>query len=59
MVNLYSAHRNPADWPHPDVFDPDRFIGSDGQLVNKEKMIAFSFGKPASMTLNRVGRITS
>jgi cytochrome P450 len=45
MVNLYSAHRDPADWPHPDVFDPDRFIDSDGQLVNKQKMIAFSLGK--------------
>lgn len=32
-------------WQDPENFRPERFNNSDGELVNTEKMITFSFGK--------------
>ncbi|OXA48953.1 Cytochrome P450 2D11 [Folsomia candida] len=34
-------------WQDPENFRPERFNNSDGELVNTEKMITFSFGKRA------------
>lgn len=30
VVNLWSLHHNPKEWPSPDKFEPGRFLNSDG-----------------------------
>jgi hypothetical protein len=44
LSNLYGAHMDPNLWNEPDSFKPDRFLDKDGQVVHKEKVIAFSLG---------------
>jgi hypothetical protein len=44
LSNLYGAHMDPNVWNEPDSFKPDRFLDKDGQVMHKEKVIAFSLG---------------
>jgi cytochrome P450 len=45
IVNLYSAHMDPKVWPNPFEYIPERFIGEDGNVVGKDRMVMFSMGK--------------
>ena len=44
IVNLYSAHMDPDGWQHPQQFRPERFLDEAGNVVDKERVIAFSLG---------------
>ncbi|KAI6191051.1 (pine wood nematode) hypothetical protein [Aphelenchoides bicaudatus] len=37
--------KDPANFPSPNNFYPERFIDSNGQLFNTEKVVSFSIGK--------------
>ncbi|XP_042145674.1 cytochrome P450 2H1-like [Ixodes scapularis] len=46
MPNLWAVHNSPELWKNPEVFDPSRFLKSDGSLVTKpEYLIPFTIGK--------------
>ncbi|XP_035684223.1 cytochrome P450 2U1-like [Branchiostoma floridae] len=46
ILNLHSVHMDPAFWPDPDRFDPDRFLDAEGNFINKpESFIPFSAGR--------------
>lgn len=39
---------NVEDYPHPDIFDPDRFLTADGQInpdVRDPETFVFGFGR--------------
>ncbi|KAJ1813949.1 hypothetical protein LPJ56_005000 [Coemansia sp. RSA 2599] len=42
-IAIAACHRNPQVWPNPDVFDPERFMGEEGQ-ANAKEVLAFSTG---------------
>jgi len=44
IVNLWSAHMDPNVWEEPEIFRPDRFLNDIGEVINRDKMIAFSLG---------------
>jgi len=44
MVNLYSAHMDPDDWQQPQQFRPERFLDQSGNVVDRDRVIAFSLG---------------
>lgn len=47
FINQWSVNHNPALWPHPETFDPGRFLGPGGAL-NKDltsRVLIFSLGK--------------
>lgn len=35
---------DPDEWENPTEFRPERFIGENGKLVNKDLVISFSLG---------------
>ena len=45
MVNLYSAHMDPDDWQQPQQFRPERFLDESGNVIGRDRVIAFSLGK--------------
>lgn len=42
FMNIGAANRNPAVWPNPHLFDPDRFIDNDDA---RHSILTFSSGK--------------
>ncbi|TVU17655.1 hypothetical protein EJB05_33703, partial [Eragrostis curvula] len=54
LVNLWAVHRDPAAWPEPDRFIPERFLGrnEDGFLGTTEfDLIPFSAGRRVCLGL--------
>jgi cytochrome P450 len=45
MPSLYHVLRDPSHFKDPDVFNPERFINSEGEFINNERVIAFGVGK--------------
>ena len=45
FANLYAAHMDPNVWDKPHEFRPERFLDDEGNVINKDLMIAFSLGK--------------
>ncbi|XP_033099556.1 cytochrome P450 2U1-like, partial [Anneissia japonica] len=44
--NIWGLHHDERYWEHPDRFNPDRFLDSDGQLdINKDSYFPFGLGK--------------
>ncbi|XP_077990650.1 cytochrome P450 2U1-like [Glandiceps talaboti] len=44
IPNLWAVLNDPTLWPDPEVFQPERFIGDDGNVMEKEEFIPFSMG---------------
>ena len=44
LVNLRSVHMDKNRWGDPENFRPERFIDSDGQIVQNEWFIPFGQG---------------
>ena len=51
LVNLWSAHMNPDVWEKPEEFRPERFLNDAGEIINRDRMIAFSLGMFVSFRL--------
>lgn len=45
IPNMWAAHRDPKYFPDPMVFNPQRFLDSEGKLKVPEQFILFSIGK--------------
>ena len=45
MGNVSAVHFNPEVFPEPHLFRPERFINSEGQLVNADLIIPFGIGR--------------
>ncbi|XP_078594429.1 cytochrome P450 2D6-like [Branchiostoma floridae x Branchiostoma japonicum] len=46
LMNLHSLHMDPAYWPDPDRFDPERFLDVEGNVINKpESFMPFGGGR--------------
>ncbi|KAJ7540809.1 hypothetical protein O6H91_10G036100 [Diphasiastrum complanatum] len=46
LVNIWAIAQDPASWSNPTQFNPDRFLGSDIQLVGQQfQLIPFSAGR--------------
>ncbi|XP_064600805.1 cytochrome P450 2J6-like [Liolophura sinensis] len=45
MTPLISLHKDPQVWKDPEVFDPSRFLDSDGNIVKSDNLLPFSAGK--------------
>ncbi|KAK0222504.1 cytochrome P450 [Armillaria nabsnona] len=43
--NVWSVNRDPAYFPEPEVFDPQRWIGEDGTLRDDVRTFPFGFGR--------------
>ena len=44
VANLWAIHHDPDSWPNPDEFNPERFLDTDGNVLEKEELIPFSIG---------------
>jgi len=44
LINLYAVHMDPKVWKDPEIFRPERFLDSDGQVIGRESVIPFSLG---------------
>ena len=46
VISQYALHRDPARWPEPDKFRPDRFLETSGKMAPKpESWLPFSAGR--------------
>jgi methyl farnesoate epoxidase/farnesoate epoxidase len=58
LPNLSSVLLDPEYWGDPEVFRPERFLDSEGNLVKEERFIPFGLGKPrrilSSHMLNKI-----
>ncbi|XP_066270886.1 cytochrome P450 2J4-like [Branchiostoma lanceolatum] len=46
LPNLYSLHMDPAYWPDPDLFEPERFLDAEGNVINNpDSFMPFSAGR--------------
>ena len=45
LLNLHAAHHDATLFPEPYIFKPERFISSEGKLINQESVLAFGLGK--------------
>ncbi|CAG7830843.1 unnamed protein product, partial [Allacma fusca] len=43
--NQYAANFDEATWGDPNVFRPERFLDSEGNLTREKEVMAFSYGK--------------
>jgi cytochrome P450 len=43
--NLYAAHMDPKVWKYPNVFNPDRFLDKDNNIIGRDNVILFSLGR--------------
>ena len=44
ILNFHSVHRDPAIWPDPEKFCPERFLNDRGEYKKRDELIAFSLG---------------
>ena len=45
IINLYALHYDPAHWPEPEKFRPERFLEASGKLAPKpQSWLPFSAG---------------
>ncbi|XP_077997852.1 cytochrome P450 2J4-like [Glandiceps talaboti] len=44
LPNIWSALRDPELWKHPELFEPARFLDSDGNFTRPDKYIPFGLG---------------
>jgi len=45
IVNLQRVHMDPATFPDPDQYRPERFLDESGQVFGRDRVIPFSLGK--------------
>ena len=45
MPNLRFIHHNEEWWEDPEIFNPNRFLGPEGERMANEYLIPFSLGK--------------
>lgn len=46
ITSLKASHYDPAAWQNPNEFQPERFLGRNGQLcLSKDKSLPFGAGK--------------
>ena len=46
VANILEVHHDPAAWPDPDLFNPDRFLDREGRFCPpKENFLPFSIGE--------------
>ena len=41
---LYHMMRDPEYWTDPDTFNPERFLGEDGQILKEERFVPYGIG---------------
>ena len=46
FINQYAANHDPTQWSDPDDFKPERFLDSEGKLIEKahDRYLIFSYG---------------
>ncbi|XP_033110727.1 cytochrome P450 2U1-like [Anneissia japonica] len=49
IANIFAVLRDPDLWEDPNVFDPNRFLDANNQVVRREELIPFSIGRRACL----------
>jgi len=44
VINMHSVHKDEKVWGDPDVFRPERFLDSEGNVTNLTHLIPFGMG---------------
>ncbi|XP_014676033.1 PREDICTED: cytochrome P450 2U1-like [Priapulus caudatus] len=45
VANIWSVHHDEKEWPNPEVFNPDRWLDADGQLIQHKAFMPYSVGR--------------
>ncbi|KAF5307367.1 hypothetical protein FQR65_LT07084 [Abscondita terminalis] len=45
LISLWNANYDPKVWNNPNVFQPERFLDSEGNLLKKDNILSFGAGK--------------